>query len=150
MKKNNKEACRDEDGSGGIVFKTNQRFEVGNRVRRELNKGKLDKASALSWSAERFKVTGVIGKRGSVAEKYRINAKGFGDKTFTRNDLQKVIGEVEKAPELKRAPTRSEKGQRGGGREAGDSVCGTVILCAACCVLSGKEPRKYTPQGVRA
>ena len=23
-----------------------------------------------------------------------LHAKGFGDKTFTRNDLQKVIGEV--------------------------------------------------------
>ena len=54
-------------------------------------------------------VTKVTAKRGTVAEKYKINAKGFGDKTFTRNDLQKVIGEVEKAPELKRAPTRSEK-----------------------------------------
>ena len=54
----------------------------------------------------------MIGKRGSVAEKYKINAKGFGDKTFTRNDLQKVIGEVEKAPELRRAPTRSEKALR--------------------------------------
>ena len=55
-----------------------------------------------------IKVTNVTAKRGTVAEKYRINA-GFGDKTFTRNDLQKVIGEVEKAPGLKRAPTRSEK-----------------------------------------
>ena len=64
--------------SGGIVFKINQRFEVGDRVRRKLNKGKLDKASAPSWSAEIHKVTGVIGKRGSVAEKYKINAKGFG------------------------------------------------------------------------
>ena len=109
VKKNNKAAHRDKDGSGGIVFKTNQRFEVGDRVRRKLNKGKLDKASAPSWSAEIFKVTKVTAKRGSVAEKYRISAKGFGDKTFTRNDLQKVIGEVEKAPELKRAPTRSEK-----------------------------------------
>ena len=52
-------------------------------------------------------MTKVTAKRGTVAEKYKINAKaeGFGDKTFTRNDLQKVIGEVEKAPELKRAPT---------------------------------------------
>ena len=48
-------------------------------------------------------------RRQTVAEKYKINAKGFEDKTFTRNDLQKVIGEVEKAPELKRAPTRGEK-----------------------------------------
>ena len=56
-----------------------------------------------------IKVTNVTAKRGTVAEKYKINAKGFGDKTFTRNDLQKVVGEVEKAPELKRAPTRSEK-----------------------------------------
>ena len=109
VKKNNKAAHRDKGGSGGIVFKTNQRFEVGDRVRRKLNKGKLDKASAPSWSAEIFKVTKVTAKRGTVAEKYKINAKGFGDKTFTRNDLQKVVGEVEKPPELKRAPTRSEK-----------------------------------------
>ena len=60
------------------MFKTNQRFEVGGRVRRKPNEGKLDKASAPSWSAGMHKVTGVIGKRGSVAEKYKINAKGFG------------------------------------------------------------------------
>ena len=44
------------------MFKTNQRFEVGNVcvVRRKLNKGRLDKASASSWSAEIFiKVTNV-------------------------------------------------------------------------------------------
>ena len=52
------------------MFKTNQRFEVGDRVRRKLNKGKLDKASAPSWSAEIYRVTGGIGKRGSVAEKF--------------------------------------------------------------------------------
>ena len=39
-------------------------------------------------------IQGVTAKRGTVAEKHKINAKGFGDKTFTRNDLQKVIGEV--------------------------------------------------------
>ena len=82
---------------------TNQRFEVGDRVRRKLNKGKLDKASAPSWSAEIFRDEGDrqawAGKKNrSLAEKYKINAKGFGDKPFTRNDLQKVVGEVEKGP----------------------------------------------------
>ena len=108
-KKNNEEAHRDKDGSGGIVFKTNQRFEVGDRVRRKLNKGKLDKASAPSWSAVIFKVTKVTTKRGTVAEKYKRNAKGFGDKTFTCNDLQKVVCEVETAPELKRAPSSARQ-----------------------------------------
>jgi hypothetical protein len=37
----------------------------------KLNKGKLDKASAPSWSAEIFKVTKVTAKRGTVAEKHR-------------------------------------------------------------------------------
>ena len=64
---------------------------VGPRVGRaahraiiEARRLRRDKASAPSWSAEIHKVTDVIGKRGSVAEKYKINAKGFGDKTFTR------------------------------------------------------------------
>ena len=87
-KKNNEEAHRDKDGSGGIVFKTNQRFEVGDRVRRKLNKGKLDKASAPSWSAVIFKVTKVTTKSGTVAEKYKINAKGFGAKCPTTDPIK--------------------------------------------------------------
>ena len=53
---------------------------------------------------------------------------------FARNDLQKVMGGVEKAPGLKRAPTRSEKAKAGckealeGIGLSGRLFYGTVVL----------------------
>lgn len=88
-------------------WESRKRFEVDDRVRVKLNKGKLDKSSTPNWSETIYKVTKIIPKQGTKAEKYRIDKPDTLDKIYTRNDLQKV-DEVEKIPE-RPAPQRQIK-----------------------------------------
>ena len=90
----------DENGNLVRVEEKIKRFKEGDRVRRKLNKGKLDKSSRPNWSYDIFTVVKVIPKQGSRAEKYRIDAPNFEDKIFTRNDIQLVDEDaLEELPE---------------------------------------------------
>jgi transposase InsO family protein len=92
-----------EDDKGNLVKVEEQikRFNVGDKVRRKLNKGKLDKSSRPNWSYDVFTFTDVIPKRGARAEKYKIDAVGFTDKIFTRNDILLVdVASLEELPDL--------------------------------------------------
>ena len=85
-----------------------KKFEVGDRVRVKLNKGKLDKSSVPNWSSETYKVVDVIRKQGTRAERYKVNKKGTEDKNYTRNDLLKVVGDIEKQEVKKPVGTRAK------------------------------------------
>lgn len=84
----------------------NKKFRMGDMVRIKINKSKMDKSSKPNWSEGIYKISAIIPKQGTRAEKYRIDRKGFEDKIFTRNDILKV-NEVEKAPEKKKVETRA-------------------------------------------
>ena len=74
-------------------------FEVGDRVRIKLNKGKLDKSSTPNWSSSIYSGFKVIPRRNTIAEKYFYSVKGKdADLKFSRNDLQIVEGEPNELP----------------------------------------------------
>ena len=67
-------------------------FEVGDRVRVKLNKGKLDTSSTPNWLSSIYSVSHVIPKRNTIAEKYSVKGKDRALK-YSRNDLQLVEGD---------------------------------------------------------
>lgn len=73
-------------------------FKEGERVRLKKNKGTLGKASTPNWSDKVYTIAKVIkNKNPQIADKYLI--VGRGEKQFySRNDLQRVVGEVEDIP----------------------------------------------------
>jgi hypothetical protein len=80
-------------------------FDVGDRVRIKLNKGKLDKSSTPNWSSSIYSVSKVIPRRNTIAEKYSVKGKDA-DLKFSRNDLQAVDGDPAEVPKKIRVTTR--------------------------------------------
>ena len=50
-------------------------FDVGDRVRIKLNKGKLDKSSTPNWSSSIYSGFKVIPRRNTIAEKSRVKMR---------------------------------------------------------------------------
>ena len=90
-------------------FSTARKFNVGDKVRVKLAKGKIDKASTPNWSSSLYTVSRVIPSRGTIAEKYSIKEKPD-DLRYSRNDLQKIEGPIDDIPDYfkKKPVTRSE------------------------------------------
>lgn len=67
-------------------------IQVGDRVRRKVFKGKLEKGSTINWSRTFYKVISVIhSKKPYVRIRYRLEgADGTVPQSFTRNDVQLV------------------------------------------------------------
>ena len=110
VKKNVAKAHVIRDDKGKLFRVSEKRFDVGDKVRVKLNKGKLDKSSVPNWSTAIYKVTDVIRKQGTRAERYKVDKKGNEDKNYTRNDLLKVDA-VEKPakPVETRGAVKTEK-----------------------------------------
>lgn len=104
VKKNVKKNYHNIKTSRGVM-RYEKSFEVGDRVRVKLNKGKLDKSSTPNWSSTICSVSNVIPRRGTIAEKYNVKGKDS-DLKFSRNDLQIVEGEPNEVPKKVQRTTR--------------------------------------------
>lgn len=79
------------------------KYEVGDKVRIKLAKGKLDKASTPNWSSTIHKISNVIQRRGTMAAKYNIEGKSDEYK-YSRNDLQLIKETPQPIPEQEKKP----------------------------------------------
>lgn len=66
-------------------------FEVGDKVRVKISKGKLDKMSTPNWSAKIWEIKKVLQAESTVNTKYQVSGMDA-DKRYARSDLQRIWG----------------------------------------------------------
>ena len=96
-------------------------FEVGDRVRIKLNKGK---SSTPNWSSSIYPVSKVIPRRNAIAEKHSVKGKEkMRTAEFSRNELQIVEGEPNEVPNVNNSGRLTEASSR-------TPVCIEVLMIA--------------------
>ena len=100
-------------GNVADAHKTEKNYKVGDRVRRKIPKGKLDKMSTPSWYDQVDHITEVVyPKIAGRPVKYRITGH---HELYAKNDLQVVDGPGANSPfnqDLNRAITRNQVRQQ--------------------------------------